>query len=64
MFKFFGFKKNDNGNFATQCPSCKGYVRSDEIECTHCGILVNPRRSRPEMTEKCHKQVISENKAA
>ena len=52
MFKMFEFIKSANAYTANQCPSCLGYVRDDEKECSHCGISVNQHKNEPEFTRK------------
>ena len=52
MFKIIEFIKSANGSTANQCPSCRGYVGDDEMECSHCGISVNQPKNEPEFTQK------------
>ena len=52
MFKYFCSKKAINRNFIKQCPSCKGFLRNADYECSHCGMQFNKLKHRSEVNRE------------
>ena len=52
MFNFF--RRNDEyGNkLIKQCPSCNGFIQSNETKCKHCGSPTQVNQNRPEIRKE------------